>query len=201
MSLGVIGLSFDDGPSAWTGEILDLLSSHAARATFFVIGSAAQERPELTARIAAEGHELGNHTWSHPSLARDCDEPQIRQELQRTSDLVEQLSGSRPALFRAPHYDHDDRVDAIAADLGLRHADGDVAPPDWHARMTAAVIATFVLQGISPGAIVGLHDGVPPREAGAAATRRPTVDAVARILPALAEREIRCATVSEIMAS
>jgi chitooligosaccharide deacetylase len=195
-----IGLSFDDGPSQWTEQILDLLRTHAARATFFLVGSVAAEHPKLVQRVSTEGHELGNHTWSHPSLARDCDDERVRVELIRTSDTLEQIAGARPVLFRAPHYDHDARVDGIAMELGLRHARGDVAPPDWHPRASGRLIATFVLKWIGPNAIVGLHDGVPPHEQATAVTRQATVDAVASILPALAAREVKCLPVSEVLA-
>lgn len=197
-----IGLSFDDGPATrWTPQILDLLAAHGARATFFLVGQIAERDQDLVRRISAEGHEVGNHTWSHPALARDCDDERVRTELVRTNELLEQILGAPPAVFRAPYYNWDERVDAIGVQLGLRHAHGDVVPPDWHPRFTAGLIATFVLQGISPGAIVGLHDGVPRLEISEDETRQPTVDAIAAILPVLAQREITCVPVSEIMAA
>jgi peptidoglycan-N-acetylglucosamine deacetylase len=194
-----IGLSFDDGPSPWTGPILDLLAAHDQRATFFVIGSAAELDPGTVRRITAEGHEVGNHTWSHPALSRDCDDRRVHAELSRTNDLLDEILGSPARLFRAPHYDHDPRVDAIAHKLSLRHADGHVVPPDWHPGAKSVVIATLVLQGIHPGVVVGLHDGIPPGEAAADATRQATVDAVARILPALTQRGISGIPVSELL--
>jgi peptidoglycan/xylan/chitin deacetylase (PgdA/CDA1 family) len=196
-----IGLSFDDGPSRWTAPILELLAAHGARATFFLVGSIVEQHPDLVRRITNEGHEVGNHTWSHPKLARDCDDERIRAELSRTSELLEDILGTPPALFRAPYYDHDERVDAVAAALGLRHADGHVTPADWHPRFTGGLIASFVLRGITPEAIVGLHDGVPRHDAAPGVTRQPTVDAMALILPALAQRNVACVPVSEIIAS
>lgn len=196
-----IGLSFDDGPSRWTAPILDLLASHGARATFFLVGSVAEQNPDLVRRISGEGHELGNHTWSHPTLTRDCDDDGVRSELERTSDALERITGARPSLFRAPYYDHDARVDRIAAEVGLRHAPGHVAPADWRPGISAALIATFVLGGISPEEIVGLHDGVPPYELADEVTRQPTVDAISIILPTLAQRSVTCLTVSELMAA
>jgi peptidoglycan/xylan/chitin deacetylase (PgdA/CDA1 family) len=197
-----IGLSFDDGPATrWTPQILNLLAAHGARATFFVVGQIAERDQDLVRRISAAGHEVGNHTWSHPALARDCDDKRVRTELSRTNELLDQILGAPPAMFRAPYYNRDDRVDAIGAELGLRHARGDVVPPDWHPRFTAGLIATFVLQGISSGAIVGLHDGVPRLEIAEEETRQPTVDAIAAILPRLGEREITCLPVSEIVAA
>jgi peptidoglycan/xylan/chitin deacetylase (PgdA/CDA1 family) len=197
----LVGLSFDDGPSVWTEPVLELLAAHDARATFFVIGSVAEAKAELLARIVAAGHEIGNHSWSHPALARDCTSDQVRAELLRTNQTLARITGAAPTMFRAPHYDHDARVDAIAAELGLRHVDGDVTPPDWRPGLSAKVIATLVLGGAVPGAVIGLHDGIPPREASATATRQPTVDALAAILPALSERGLRCRSVSELWAA
>jgi peptidoglycan-N-acetylglucosamine deacetylase len=194
-----IALTFDDGPSVWTEPILDILAAHEARATFFVIGSLAEQRPDVVRRIAAEGHEVGNHSWSHPWLARDCADERVDEELRRTNEVLTAIVGSPPRRFRAPHYDVDRRVEAIAARLGLAHTRGDVAPADWHERSTPAFIATMVLQQVNPGAVVGLHDGVPP-ESGPV-SRQPTVDAVATILPRLRERELDCVTASVLLGS
>jgi chitooligosaccharide deacetylase len=201
MSQEKIGLSFDDGPSRFTAPLLDVLADHGAHATFFLIGSMAEQSPELVRQIAAGGHELGNHTWSHPSLARDCDDDRVRSELQSTSDLLQRLVGRRPTLFRAPGYDCDERVRAIGAELGLRHADGDVTPPDWLPGARSLVIATFLLRGAAPGVVVGLHDGIPPDEDGPEATRQPTVEALGKVLPQLASRGLSCRSVSEVLAA
>jgi peptidoglycan/xylan/chitin deacetylase (PgdA/CDA1 family) len=196
-----IGLSFDDGPSRWTEPILDLLAAHGARATFFLVGSLVEARPDVVRRISADGHEVGNHTWSHPALARDCDDERVRSELARTNDALARILGAPPTLFRAPHYDHDARVDAIAGELGLRHAHGDVTPADWHPRFTSGLIAAYVLQRITPGAIVGLHDGIPPHEIDGETTRQPTVDAIGNILPVLAQRGVVCVPASDMIAA
>jgi peptidoglycan/xylan/chitin deacetylase (PgdA/CDA1 family) len=193
-----IALTFDDGPSEWTGPILDLLGAHGAQATFFVVGSVARRHAALLQRIVAEGHELGNHSWSHPALARDCDDEGVREELERTNHALAEIVGTLPRRFRAPHFDVDSRVEAIAATLGLVHTPSDVAPPDWHPRATSAVTATFILQQVWPGAVVNLHDGIPPSEAGTGQTRQATVDAVATILPRLVER-YECVTASSLL--
>jgi peptidoglycan/xylan/chitin deacetylase (PgdA/CDA1 family) len=201
VSQGPLALSFDDGPSRWTPEILELLACHAVHATFFLIGSLADRSPELVRRIRHEGHEIGNHTWSHPSLARDCDDDRIREELTRAGDCLERITGVRPTLFRAPHHDHDERVYALAAELGLRHARSDLAPPDWHPRATPGLIATFLLRGAAPGLVVELHDGVPPAEIAAEVTRRPTVQALKFVLPRFAQQGLKCVPVSEVLAA
>lgn len=194
-----VALTFDDGPSRWTEPLLDVLANHGAHGTFFVVGSVASARADLLRRMVDERHEVGNHTWSHPALARDCDDEQVRSELQQTNDLLTELTGVRPSLFRAPHYDVDERVKTIAAEVGLRHVRGDIAPPDWHAGWTARLSITFVLQQVQGGSIVGLHDGVPPAEAGEGLSRQLTVDAVAAIVPALQARGIDCVAASELL--
>ncbi len=199
MSPDRIALSYDDGPSAWTPAILDLLASHGARATFFVIGFAAERDPDLVRRIHDEGHEVGNHTWSHPDLANGCSDAEVRTELVRTGDLLQELLGTRPSVFRAPRYACDERVLGVAADLGLRHARGDITPPDWLPGARGAVITTLILQRAVPGAIVGLHDGAPPAEQGPLTTREPTVQSTAQVLPRLAQRGLACVTVSEVL--
>jgi peptidoglycan/xylan/chitin deacetylase (PgdA/CDA1 family) len=196
--VNAVALTFDDGPSEWTEAILDVLAGHGALATFFLIGSAAEARADVVRRIAADGHEVGNHTWSHPRLARDCDDARVVDELSRTSELLEQITGTRPLRFRAPYHDVDERVEALAAAIGLEHTRSTVAAPDWHASARTPLIVAIVLQRLAPGAVVGLHDGVPPDE-HEGATRGPTVAAVAKLVPALAERGYGCVTASDLL--
>jgi peptidoglycan/xylan/chitin deacetylase (PgdA/CDA1 family) len=198
MSVNRVALTFDDGPGVGTEPILDLLLAHAARATFFVIGISALRRPAVIQRIHADGHEIGNHTWSHPRLARDCDDSRVREELARTNAVVDELVGCTPKRFRAPRYDVDGRVLGIASGLGLVHTHGDVTPPDWDTRCTARFITTFVVQQARPNAIIGLHDGVPPTSSSPR-DQQATVEAVAEILPRLRAHGFECVSASEIL--
>jgi len=109
------------------------------------------------------------------------------------------LVGKPPRRFRAPYHDLDARVEAVAARLGLEQTTSTVPAPDWHASARSAVIVTLVLQRVRPGAIVGLHDGVPPDEADGR-TRDATVAAVATLVPTLRERGFECVTASELLA-
>lgn len=192
-----VTLTFDDGPSEWTAQIIDLLQVHDARATFFVIGETAAARPELLARIADEGHEIGNHTWSHPVLT-DCDEGMIRTELQRTSEFLTETLGVLVTRYRAPHFAVDERVDRVAAELGLVHTPSNVSPPDWRAGWSAPLTITFVTKQITDGAIICLHDGVPPADTEGA-TRQPTVDAVASILTRLTGQGFSFVSATELL--
>ena len=85
-----IALTFDDGPSTWTPTVLDLLRDHEARATFFVIGARVRERPEDVRRIAAEGHELGSHTLTHPRLTEIPDD-EVRSEIVGGAEALDHL--------------------------------------------------------------------------------------------------------------
>ena len=194
-----IALTFDDGPSVWSEQILEALAVNDAHATFFVIGSVVRENSDILLQMVAAGHEVGNHTWSHPRLAEDCDDDRVRKELSRTNDVLTEILGVPPRRFRAPRYNVDARVQAVAADLGLRHTHGDVTPPDWNPRCSSQFIATYVLQQARHGAVIGLHDGIPPSERTSGKTRQPTVDAVETILPRLRERGFECVTASALL--
>src|SRR5437764_9815211 len=114
-----IALTFDDGPhQKLTPRLLDLLAEHHIHVTFFVIGENAAEHPEILQRAVREGHEIGNHTWSHPNLAKMTDEA-VRSQIKRTEEAITGAIGSRPVLLRPPygsitprqkHLTHDDRA-------------------------------------------------------------------------------------------
>jgi len=193
-----VALTFDDGPAEWTEPILDVLSEHSARATFFVIGIAAEQRTDLVGRMRVEGHEVGNHTWSHPRLARDCEDARVHEELERTNALLAEILGRPPGRFRAPHYDLDNRVLGIASRLDLVHTRGDVTPPDWDESCTARFITTFVVQQAQANIVIGLHDGVPPKTRKKR-SQQATVDAVRAIVPRLLDHGYECVTASDIL--
>src|SRR5438876_8343278 len=98
-----IALTFDDGPSAkLTPRLLDLLAAHHIKATFFVIGENVSEHPEIVARAAREGHQIGNHSWSHPNFGKMSDD-NVRSQLRRTDDSIKNATGKRPTLMRPPY--------------------------------------------------------------------------------------------------
>src|SRR2546427_6572239 len=94
-----IAMTFDDGPSAkLTPKLLDLLAAHHIKATFFLIGQNVAENPDIVAREAREGHEIANHSWSHPNLAKMSDAG-VRDQLHKTEDAIRSASGNRPTLL------------------------------------------------------------------------------------------------------
>jgi peptidoglycan/xylan/chitin deacetylase (PgdA/CDA1 family) len=195
----LVALTFDDGPSIWTEPILDLLADHAATATFFVIGSAVASRPEVARRILERGGELGNHTFDHPYLTL-LSGTEIRAEIDRTTRIVEDLTGAELRYWRPPYFDCDERVRLAVAPTGLEEVGSSIVTHDyeWQAERTIE----FVRARLQPGAIVDLHDGCSPHDTPPTLpTRDETVTALDAILDLLDERGLRCVTVSELLAA
>jgi peptidoglycan/xylan/chitin deacetylase (PgdA/CDA1 family) len=172
-----IALTFDDGPTEpYTSQILDILKANHVHATFFVCGSAAEQHPELVRRIKAEGHEIGNHTYSHPWLYL-MDKDKIADEIDRTQDVLEKISGTRPRLFRPPY---GVRWFTLWPILQQRNLTMVLWSMRGYGGSGPEVIARTSLERLQPGGILLLHDGFEARPA-AEVDRSDTV----RALPAI----------------
>lgn len=194
-----LALTFDDGPGAGTEAVLDTLAAHGARATFFVNGWAAELQPRLLERAAAEGHELGNHTYDHIDVQHEPDDDVVRDQLARTSDLVEQVARTRPRLVRPPYGKDACRTARIGRDVGLAPCVlWSTMAWDWEPVTGAAWMVERILHEASAGSILLMHDGAPP---GEPAGREETVAAVEEAVPALVDRGFELVTVSELLAS
>jgi peptidoglycan/xylan/chitin deacetylase (PgdA/CDA1 family) len=198
----VLALTFDDGPSVWTEQILDLLERYDARATFFVLASEVvgdSERATLR-RILDAGSEIGNHTFSHPSLTT-LDDGAIRDDLERAGSLIEEASGTTLRFWRPPYFHVDDRVREVVSPLGLEEVGCSMMPWDWE--WDANRTAEFVIERLRRGSIVCMHDGRPAAEPAdvSAPTREDTVAAVGTILDAMSKRGLRSVTISELLLS
>ena len=161
---GELALTFDDGPNPkWTPRLLDVLAKHDVKATFFMLGGRAEAEPQLVRRVAAEGHLIGNHSWSHPNLALTA-AGKIRQELARTSETLEQITGKRITYFRPPFGARRPAVFRIARELGLRVVTWNAMTSDW-SEPSADRIArqlTSKIEGLrrhGRAANIVLHDG------------------------------------------
>ena len=161
---GELALTFDDGPNPeWTPQLLDVLAMHGVKATFFMLGGRAQAEPELVRRVAAEGHLIGNHSWSHPNLAVTA-ASKVREELARTSDMLQQITGERVRFIRPPFGARRPAVFRIARELGLRAVTWNAMTSDWSDtsadRITELLAAKIVRLGRRGWAAnVVLHDG------------------------------------------
>lgn len=159
-----LALTFDDGPNpVWTPRLLTLLSDHNVQGTFFLLGSRAKEQPALVQRIAAEGHLIGNHSWSHANLALASTD-RIREELGKTSDALEQITGKAVRYFRPPFGARGPVVFRIARSLGLRPVLWNAMTGDWREASAERISdnLTKKIDGLAKrgwAANVVLHDG------------------------------------------
>ena len=153
-----IAMTFDDGPNEkLTPELLDLLAQRHIKATFFVIGKNAEDHPEILQRAVREGHEIGNHSWSHPIFAKMRDES-VRRELQKTEDAIRAAIGIKPTLMRPPYGSITTRQKQwIHTEFGYRIILWDVDPLDWK-RPGPAVVTSRIVRATRSGSIVLSHD-------------------------------------------
>ncbi len=189
---GKVALTFDDGPNgAYTDAILATLDRRGVDATFFVVGTQAARNGASLVRMRDAGHAIANHSWSHPQLT-SLDDGGVRREFTDTSDAIERATGSRPDIFRPPYGARNDRVDRIAAELGMRDVLWDVDTVDWSRPGTAAIVDTAVGDA-RDGSVILLHDG--------GGDRQQTVDALERIITGLEGRGFELVTVPELVAA
>jgi peptidoglycan/xylan/chitin deacetylase (PgdA/CDA1 family) len=184
-----IAMTFDDGPNEkLTPKLLDLLAAHHIKATFFVVGENAAAHPEILARIVREGHEIGNHSWSHPNFAKMSDEA-VRRELRKTDDAIFAGSGIHPTLMRPPYGSITARQKRwIHEEFGYRTILWEVDPLDWK-RPGPSVVSNRILRETRNGAIVLSHDIHPG-----------TIAAMPATFTALQEKGFKFVTVSELIA-
>jgi peptidoglycan/xylan/chitin deacetylase (PgdA/CDA1 family) len=181
---GELALTFDDGPNpAWTPPLLDLLAGHQVRATFFLLGGFAQAEPDLVRRVAAAGHLIGNHTWSHPHLS-SASSARIREELTHTSAALEQITGSPVKFFRPPFGARRPVVFRIARELGLTPVLWNAMTSDWSepsADRIAARLAQKADRLTRSGRAVNivLHDG---GHRGLGTNREPSIRAAEQLI-------------------
>ncbi|SEK74386.1 polysaccharide deacetylase family protein [Streptacidiphilus jiangxiensis] len=186
-----VALTFDDGPDpVLTRQILAVLARHGARATFFCVGHHVAALPEEVRRITEAGHELGNHSWSHPFLP-DLTPAQLCEQIDRTAEAIARVTGREPSRFRPPYGSQTPEVLATLAGQRTTVTLWDVDSRDW-ARPGAERIATTVLEAVRPGSVVLLHEG--------AGDRRQTVLALPAVLAGLADRGLEPVTLTELLA-
>ncbi|HTK06911.1 MAG TPA: polysaccharide deacetylase family protein [Ktedonobacteraceae bacterium] len=158
VSRAEVALTFDDGPNPpHTLQILEVLRFYKAQATFFCIGEQVQKFPEVVEQIQREGHFVANHTWSHPALP-DLTEEGVSLELTRCTDIIEQVTGARPTLFRTPYNRQNDRVLTQVEEHQMVSIFGNDAARDWQ-MPGADVIYQRVTANFHNGDILVMHDG------------------------------------------
>jgi peptidoglycan/xylan/chitin deacetylase (PgdA/CDA1 family) len=181
---GELALTFDDGPNPiWTPRLLDVLSRRDVRATFFLVGSRAQAEPSLVRQIAAAGHLIGNHSWSHLNLAL-ASYAHIEEQIYRTTETLEQISGAPILFFRPPYGARRPATLRIARRLGLSPVLWNAMTSDWK-NPSADSIALRLQSKIDrlyhrgQAANIVLHDG---SHSDPAADRAPSIAAAAQLI-------------------
>ncbi|XRQ11871.1 polysaccharide deacetylase family protein [Actinomadura welshii] len=177
-----VALTFDDGPGPHTARLLDTLKKGGVRATFFLLGKSVREHPEVVRRMVLDGHEVANHTWSHPDLT-GLPPAGVKSEIERTQKAVKEASGVEPALMRPPYG---------ATDEGVRRAVGlpqilwSVDTKDWRYRSADRGARIGINKPVG-GDIVLYHD-----------THKSTVDCIPEVVDGLSDRGFTFVTVSEL---
>ncbi len=184
-----IAMTYDDGPHPRnTPRLLDMLRARNIKATFYVIGGSVDRYPQIVRRIVAEGHEIGNHTYTHRNL-KTLSNPEVRRELARTREAIIRAAGVQPRTMRPPYGALYQRQRlTIWQDFGYPTVLWAVDPKDWQ-RPGVEVVKHRILSDTRNGSIVLSHD-----------LHAPTVDAMPETLDGLLERGFRFVTVSQLLA-
>jgi len=188
-----VTLTFDDGPSADTERILDVLAAHKLSATFFMLGRQVELLPQIARRVIDEGHEVGNHSYSHPIyLFRGPSE--TRHQLEQAQETITNVTGARPRFARPPCGVRTPAYFDAASRLGLRTVQWSVAGFDWK-KLTGPEIAERVLREVEPGSVILLHDGDSARKRD----RSATVAALPLIIEGLRVRGLNVVPLSQLL--
>ena len=182
----VIALTFDDGPGPYTSQLLDILDQHGAKATFFLIGSKVSSQANVVRSIHARGHQLGNHSWSHPELPK-LPVDQIAGEVDRTNEAIRQATGVTPAILRPPYGAVNGAVLEQLRLRGMSSILWSVDTRDWADR-NSDIVCSRAVAGARPGAIILMHD-----------IHQTSVNAVPCILSALKQQGYSFVTVQGLI--
>jgi peptidoglycan/xylan/chitin deacetylase (PgdA/CDA1 family) len=184
-----IAITFDDGPvPANTPRLLDMLAARGIKATFFVVGRNVQAYPNIVRRIIADGHEIANHTWTHPWLNKMSDQG-VRSELQRSHEALTAMTGVAPRMYRPPYGGITARQKQwIMSEFGYPTILWSVDPEDWRTR-SATMTHNRIVSQTKPGAIILVHD-----------IHASSIDAMPSTLDDLLAKGFRFVTVSQLIA-
>lgn len=184
----IVALTFDDGPHPRnTPRLLDMLAKRQIKATFYLIGQNVARYPSLARRIAEEGHEIGNHSWSHPFMDR-LGEASVKSQIDRTTYSIFEATGKAPVTFRPPYGAFTRRQrQLLFKRRKLPTVLWSVDPRDWK-RPGARVVADRIIRGSRPGSIVLSHD-----------IHRPTIEAMPYTMDVLRSKGYKFVSVSEML--
>ncbi|WEK53564.1 MAG: polysaccharide deacetylase family protein [Candidatus Cohnella colombiensis] len=187
----VVAFTFDDGPNPlYTAQILDIFRKSASKATFFMIGNQIEQHPEVAKAVFEQGHEIANHTYSHPYLTTISEQDCIN-ELLRTHEIIMQTTGVKPLTFRAPYFDMNEQVVKASEQLGYQiigAVNGDAK--DWEQPGVQYIVDNTIAH-VKPGSVLLFHDGF--------GDRSQTVEAVQMLVTELKAQGYELVTVSDMI--
>jgi peptidoglycan/xylan/chitin deacetylase (PgdA/CDA1 family) len=190
-----MALTFDDGPSESTPELLRILDTLRLRATFFMCGANVRRLPRIAEEVASAGHEIGNHSYTHARF--DFKSPDfIYNEMELAQETIRKTTGSNPSYFRAPYGVRWFGLRRAQQRLGLTGVMWTVIGRDW--TLSAPSVTRRLLDGASNGGILCLHDG---RTILPAPDIANTIDAVRAAIPKLLDRGFQFRTIAEMLCS
>ena len=195
----IVALTYDDGPNPpYTEQLLDVLAKHNVKATFFMIGNRIEKHPETVNRVIAEGHEIGNHSYSHP-LVGFLPPFYVQRQIERTDDLLQQHGIEKGSVFRAPMLTRFLPVAYVLEKADRTHISGNVWSWDWTTQDPDKITETVLKKTLSStgaGSIIVLHDG---KAENKNANRSGTIEATERIITALKQDGYQFVRLSDVI--
>jgi peptidoglycan-N-acetylglucosamine deacetylase len=187
----VVAITFDDGPNpVYTPQILEIFSEARGKATFFMIGEQMKNHPEVVRQVAELGHEIGNHTFTHPKLSQlsleDCIE-----EIDQTEKLIEEMTGRKPVIFRPPYLDYNQDNVTMLQQKGYSMIGAlNLEAHDWEQPGVEHILDKS-RDVVKNGGILIFHDGF--------GDRSQTIEAVRMLVSELTSQDYHLVTVSELL--
>lgn len=182
-----IALTFDDGPNENTLQILEILKKHHAKATFFCIGKNIEKHPEILRKIAEDGHEIGNHSYSHSDFFDFYRKDRVTQELKETDNLIAEITGKKPQFFRPPYGVTNPSIRRALEVTKHKVIGWNIRSMDGISKNSEAIFSRITKQ-LSPGSVVLLHD-----------TRLETNIVLEQLLLSLAEKNYEVVATAQLL--
>jgi peptidoglycan-N-acetylglucosamine deacetylase len=187
----VVAITFDDGPNpVYTPQVLEIFSEAKGKATFFMIGEQMRNHPEVVKQVAAGGHQVGNHTYTHPKLSQ-LNTAECLEELEQTEKVIEELTGRKPVIFRPPYLDYNqDTVSLLQKKRYPMIGALNLEAQDWEQPGVEHILEKS-RNAVKNGSILIFHDGF--------GDRSQTIEAVRMLVSELTSQGYQLVTVSELL--
>jgi peptidoglycan-N-acetylglucosamine deacetylase len=186
-----VAITFDDGPNpTYTPQVIEIFSEAEGKATFFMIGEQMKNHPEVVKQVAALGHEIGNHTFTHPKLSQ-LSTAKCLEEIEQNEKLIEELAGRKPVVFRPPYLDYNQDTVSLLQQKGYPLIGAlNLAAQDWEQPGVRHILEKS-RDAVKNGSILIFHDGY--------GDRSQTIEAVRKLVSELKSQGYQLVTVSELL--